>query len=163
MQARATFLGHPIHQMIIVVPLGLLATTATFDVIGAARRNRQMLRSSKYMLEAGLIGAAASAIPGAMDYWSIPSGTRAKRIGLLHGVGNLVVTALFLTSWIKRRRNPARLSRAALVCSTTAAMTALVTGWLGGELVDRLGIGVHDDANVQAPNSLSNMTVRKAS
>jgi hypothetical protein len=31
----------------------------------------------------------------------------------------------------------------------------LVGGWLGGELVERLGVGVDDDANLNAPNSLT--------
>jgi hypothetical protein len=36
-----------------------------------------------------------------------------------------------------------------------AIVLALIAGWLGGELVDRLGVGVDDGANLNAPNSLS--------
>ena len=36
---------------------------------------------------------------------------------------------------------------------------ALATGWLGGELVDRLGVGVDDDANINAPSSLTHRRV----
>jgi uncharacterized membrane protein len=35
-----------------------------------------------------------------------------------------------------------------------ALALATVSGWLGGELVERLGVGVHDDANLNAPSSL---------
>ena len=84
MKTRAELLGHPIHQMVIVLPLGLLATAATFDLIGAARRNRDLLRTSHYMLGTGLITAIGAAVPGALDYFSIPQNTRARRIGLLH-------------------------------------------------------------------------------
>ena len=89
MKTRAEFLGHPIHQMLIVLPFGLLATAATFDLIGAAKRNRDLLRASHYMLGAGLITATGAAVPGAVDYFSIPQNTRARRIGLLHGMETL--------------------------------------------------------------------------
>ena len=39
--------------------------------------------------------------------------------------------------------------------------TALVTGWLGGELVDRLGVGVDEGANLDAPNSLTGQPARR--
>jgi hypothetical protein len=35
-------------------------------------------------------------------------------------------------------------------------LLAAVTGWLGGELVDRLSVGVDDGAHLNAPSSLSN-------
>lgn len=154
MKTRATFLGHPIHQMVIVLPLGLLATAATFDVAASASRNRRLLRASHSMASAGLVTAVGSAIPGTIDFFDIPWNTRAKKIGLLHGIGNLIVTGLFAASWAKRRRNPSRFSRSATALAVGGAALALVTGWLGGELVDRLGIGVHEDANADAPNSL---------
>ncbi|MGZ8467318.1 MAG: DUF2231 domain-containing protein, partial [Candidatus Binatia bacterium] len=48
----------------------------------------------------------------------------------------------------------------ALLLSFMGAGLALVTGWLGGELVDRLGIGVDEGANPNAPNSLSQRRIR---
>jgi uncharacterized membrane protein len=161
MKTRAEFLGHPIHQMMIVLPLGLLATAATCDVISAASRNRKLARSGYYMHSAGLLTGLAAAVPGAIDWWDIPRNTRAKRIGLLHGVGNLVVTGLFGASWLLRHRRPQRITRTGLALSTGGTLLALVTGWLGGELVDRLGIGVHENANLNAPSSLSNGELRK--
>ena len=155
MKTRAEFLGHPIHQMVIALPLGLLATAATFDAISAARDNRKLARAGHYMQTAGLLTALGAAVPGAMDWWDIPQSTRAKNIGLLHGIGNLVVTGLFAGSWLVRRRRPSRVTGAGLALSTSGALLALVTGWLGGELVDQLGIGVHEDAHPDAPSSLS--------
>ena len=161
MKTRAEVLGHPIHQMVIVFPLGLLATAATFDLIGAASRNRDLLRASHYMLGAGLITATGAAVPGAVDYFSIPQNTRARRIGLLHGIGNLIVAGLLAAIWARRRPRPQRPPRSALILSATGAGLALVTGWLGGELVDRLGVGVHEGADVNAPNSLTSPATRK--
>lgn len=155
MKTRAEFLGHPIHQMVIALPLGLLATAATFDAISAATENRELARAGHYMQTAGLLTALGAAVPGAMDWWDIPGSTRAKKIGLLHGIGNLAVTGLFGASWFLRRRRPNRVTATGLALSTGGALLALVTGWLGGELVDQLGIGVHENANVDAPSSLS--------
>lgn len=161
MKTRAEFLGHPIHQMIIVLPLGLLATAAAFDVVGSATRNRNLLRTSHHMLSSGLVTAVAAAIPGGIDFFSIPTNTRARKIGLLHGIGNLVVAGLFAASWRSRRRRPARPTRTAVALSVSGAALALVTEWLGGELVDRLGVGVDDSADLNAPNSLTSSARRK--
>jgi uncharacterized membrane protein len=83
------------------------------------------------------------------------SGTRAKRIGALHGVGNVAVLLLFALSWYVRGSAAVPPRTFAYVCAFLGAGLALLTGWLGGELVDRLGIGVDPEANVNAPNSLS--------
>jgi uncharacterized membrane protein len=149
--------------MMIVLPLGLLATAATCDVISAARRDRRLARGAYYMHSAGLLTGLGAAVPGAIDWWDIPQNTRAKKIGLLHGVGNLVVTGLFGANWLLRRRRPARITRKGLALSTSGALLALMTGWLGGELVNRLGVGVHENANVNAPSSLSDGGSRKPS
>jgi uncharacterized membrane protein len=113
------------------------------------------------MIVSGLVTAVSAAIPGAIDFFSIPPNTRARKIGLLHGIGNLAVAGLFAASWKIRRRRPARPSRAAIALSVSGAALALVTEWLGGELVGRLGIGVHEGANVNAPNSLTSQAQRK--
>jgi uncharacterized membrane protein len=154
MESKAKLLGHPIHQMVIVLPLGLLATSTVFDLMYAAGKNRQWSNSSFHMLSAGVLSGMGAAVPGLMDYLAIRPGTRAKRIGLLHGVGNFIVTGLFAASWLARRRKPQRPNADAIALSVAGTCLALVTGWLGGELVDRLGIGVHDDAHEDAPSSL---------
>jgi uncharacterized membrane protein len=93
---------------------------------------------------------------GLVDWLAIPAGTRARRIGALHGIGNVVVLALCAVSWLLRAQadnwHPSAL---ALVFSFTGVALAGVTGWLGGELVDRLGVGVDKDADLNAPSSLS--------
>lgn len=162
MKTRAEFLGHPIHQMVIALPLGLLATAATFDAISVATDNRELARAGHHMQTAGLLTALGAAVPGAMDWWDIPSSTRAKKIGLLHGIGNLAVTGLFGASWLLRRRRPNRVTGTGLALSIGGALLALMTGWLGGELVDQLGIGVHEGANVDAPSSLRREPPRRA-
>ena len=66
-----------------------------------------------------------------------------------------MVVLLFLGSWFLRSNNPAAPETIAYLLSFTGAGLSLITGWLGGELVDRLGVGVDDGAHLDAPSSLT--------
>jgi uncharacterized membrane protein len=161
MEAKARLFGHPIHQALIVFPLGVLATAVIFDVIHLVTGNPRWAEVSFWMICAGVIAGLVAAPFGFIDWLGIPAGTRAKRVGLLHGVGNVVVVVLFVASWAMRRDNVTVPETLALVLSFAGAGLALITGWLGGELVSRLGIGVSEGANVNAPSSLSGRPARE--
>ncbi|HEX2220534.1 MAG TPA: DUF2231 domain-containing protein [Gemmatimonadales bacterium] len=158
MESRAKVAGHPLHQMLIVFPLGLLATAVVFDVIFLVTNDPTWAQASFYMIGAGVIAGLVAAIPGTIDWLAIPRSTRAKRIGLIHGVGNVVVVALFALSWFLRRDNPTLPPTEAVVAGLIGAGISVVTGWLGGELVDRLGVGVDDGAHLDAPSSLTSQS-----
>jgi uncharacterized membrane protein len=157
MESKVKFAGHPVHPMLIVFPLGLLATAVIFDIIYLISSNSRWTLVAYYMIGAGIIGGLAAAAFGWLDWIAIPKGTRAKRIGLWHGVGNVVVIALFILSWVLRRESPEMPPTGAIVAGLTAVVIALVTAWLGGELVDRLGVGVDDGAHLDSPSSLSEL------
>ena len=159
MHARARLFGHPIHQMLIVFPLGLLATAVIFDVIHLVTSTPRWAEIAYWVIAAGIIGGLAAAPFGLIDWLGIPAGTRAKRVGLLHGGGNLVVVLLFAGSWLLRRDTPTAPETLALLLSFVGVGLALFTGWLGGELVSRLGVGVDEGANLNAPSSLSGQPV----
>jgi len=154
MQSKVKLLGHPVHQMLVVFPLGLLATGVLFDLIFIANGRPMMAAVAYWMIAAGVIGGLLAAPFGWLDWSGIPRGTRAKRVGLAHGLGNLVVVLLFLGSWWLRRPVAEAPGLLAHTLSFLGAALAMVTAWLGGELVDRMGVGVYEDANVDAPNSL---------
>jgi uncharacterized membrane protein len=161
MHAKAKLFGHPIHQMLIVFPLGLLATSLIFDIAYHATGNGRWADVAYVMISCGIIGGLVAAVFGLIDWLSIPSGTRAKRIGALHGIGNVVVVGLFAVSWLLRHDNPVRPDTASLVFSILGVSLAVVTGWLGGELVDRLSVGVDEGAHVDAPSSLTGRPARE--
>jgi uncharacterized membrane protein len=160
MEARAKVMGHAVHQMLIVFPLGLFSTAVIFDVIHLISGGATWSLVSYWMIAAGIIGGLCAALFGVIDWSKIPSGTRAYRIGVLHGLGNVVVVALFAVSWWLRRPDPGNPSAVAIGFMIVGAALSLVTGWLGGELVDRLGVGVDDGANLNAPSSLSSKATR---
>jgi uncharacterized membrane protein len=154
MDSNAKAAGHPIHQQLIVFPLGLLATAVVFDILRLITGNDGFATASYYMIAAGILSGLLAAVFGAIDYLAVPTGTRAKRVGALHGVGNVVVVVLFAISWLQRAGEPGHVpTTLAFVVAVIAAVLATATGWLGGELVGRLGIGVSPDAHLDAPAS----------
>jgi uncharacterized membrane protein len=157
METKVKFAGHPVHPMLVVFPLGLLATAVVFDVIFLISSNSQWALVSYYMIGAGVLGGLAAALFGWLDWTAIPSGTRAKRIGLWHGLLNVAVMGLFALSWLLRGENPATPPTGAVVAGLAGAAVTVIAAWLGGELVDRLGVGVDEGAHLDSPSSLSEL------
>jgi uncharacterized membrane protein len=138
----AKIFGHPVHPVLVVFPFGLLTTAVIFDILHAATHNPEWSGAAFYMIAAGIIGGLAAAVFGLIDWMALAPDTRAKRVGSLHGLGNLVVVLLFAGSLWLRLPDPTLPSGAALTLSFLGVLLALVTGWLGGELVFRFGVGV---------------------
>jgi uncharacterized membrane protein len=155
MESRFKILGHPAHQILIVFPLGLLITAVVFDGIHRATGDGQFANIAFWMIVSGVIGGLVAAVPGWIDWFAIPSGTRAKRIGLIHGLGNTVLLGLYAASWFLRREDPHNPTMVAQLLSLAGVALGTVTAWLGGELVDRLGVGVDPGAHLDSPHSLS--------
>lgn len=155
MESHAKLLGHPGHTILIVFPLGLLATSVIFDIVYLFNDNSTMAVVAFWMQVAGIVGGLIAAPFGTIDWFAISKGTRAKRIGLVHGLGNVVVLLLFTISALFRWDEVETPPTLALIASFAGFALAGFTGWLGGELVDRLGVGVDPGAHLDAPNSLS--------
>jgi uncharacterized membrane protein len=112
------------------------------------------------MIAAGISMGLVAALFGAIDWTAIPAGTRAKTIATIHGLGNVAIVVLFAIARWLRRDQPGAATGLPLVLEAIALLAALVTGWLGGELVDRLAVGVDPGANLDAPSSLSSQPAR---
>ena len=151
----AKLLGHHIHPMLIVFPLGLLAVSLFFDLAYLSTSEITFTEIAYWNILAGILGGLLAAVFGFWDWLTISSGTRAKRIGAWHGITNVVVVTLFSISWLMRSSDPLHIpGTVAQALSFVAVALALVGGWLGGELVEKLGIGVAPDAGPNAPSSL---------
>lgn len=167
MRARVVVAGHALHPMLIAFPLGLLTTSVVWDICRLATGRQSWGTVSFWTIVAGVIGALLAAVPGFIDWLGIPANTRAKQIGLFHMVLNLIVVALFIVSLAVRWSAPGGYAAAGfgrMVWGWIGVATAVVSSWLGGELVETLGIGVHEDANPDAASSLThgrNIPVRR--
>src|SRR6185312_372251 len=56
MESKVKVAGHPIHPMLIVFPLGLLATAVIFDIISLSTSDSKWHSMAWYMIGAGVIG-----------------------------------------------------------------------------------------------------------
>jgi uncharacterized membrane protein len=156
MESRIKLAGHPVHPMLIVLPLGLLSIGVVFDIVYLATNDATFAEVAFWDIGAGIIGGLLAAVFGLVDWLAIPSGTRAKRLGMWHGGGNVVIVLLFAISWLLRLGNHAYgPDILPFVLGLVAVASALVTAWLGGELVYRLRVAVDDDAGLNASNSLN--------
>lgn len=162
MESRAKLLGHPIHPMLVVLPLGLFIGAVVFDALYLWRGSPTFATAAYWNIAGGIVGGLLAAVFGLIDWLAIPTGTRAKRIGLLHGASNVVVVAMFALVWWARGDTPGTAPTATLFLVEVAALgLGSVAGWLGGELVDRLAVGVDDGAHLDAPSSLSGRPARQ--
>jgi len=156
MESRVKLFGHPIHPMLIVFPAGLFTAAVIFDVLYLLLDNPILTTVSFYMIATGVVGGLLAAIFGFIDWLGLPNNSRAKQIGGWHGLGNFVIVVLFGVSWLLRSGNVNFVPNGfAMVLSFAGIILALVTLWIGGELVYRLGVGVDPGANVNAPSSLT--------
>lgn len=155
MESRLKVLGHPVHPMLVMFPIGLLVTAVIFDVIDALGGPDFLGEVAYWNITVGLIGGLLAAMAGAFDLLAIPTGTRAKRVALSHAAANLAVILLFAAIWVGRLNAESRAAGGALIAIEVVAVAILgVSAWLGGELVDRLGVGVDAEAGLDAPSSL---------
>ena len=155
MESKVKVLGHPVHPMLIPFPLGLLGTAVVFDLIHLLFDFDGLARAAYYMIAAGIIGGLIAAVPGLIDWLAIPKGTRAHAIGLQHLIVNDTVLILFAISWFIRRDDVTDPGALAYILSFAGSGLATLGGWLGGELVDRMGVAVDRGAHLNSPSSLS--------
>jgi uncharacterized membrane protein len=161
MESKAKLLGHPVHPMLIVLPLGLFIAAVAFDALYMWLGSTTFATVGYWNIAGGIIGGLLAAVFGLIDWLAIPAGTRAKRIGLLHGGANVVVVLAFALVWLSRG-NAIDLapSTTIFILEVGALLLGSVAGWLGGELVDRLAVGVDNGAHLDAPSSLSGRPAR---
>ena len=138
---------HPIHPMLVVIPLGLWVAALVFDIIYAATGREAMRTAAFWNVGAGVIGALLAAIPGFVDWLSLTG--RAARIGTYHMILNLAAVAIFAVNWFVRTRVAAN-SPWPLVLSIVGVIGVAISGWLGGELVYRYRVGVEEDEDLRS-------------
>jgi len=162
-ESRLKLAGHPIHPMLIVLPLGLLSIGALFDAVYLGTSDATFAEVAFWNITVGIVGGLLAAIFGLIDWLAIPSGTRAKRLGLWHGGGNVAIVLLFIVSWFLRLPDHAYVPDVLpFVIGLVAVVGVLFTAWLGGEMVYRLGVAVDRDAGLNASNSLAREGIASA-
>jgi uncharacterized membrane protein len=128
--------------MIIVLPLGLLPASVFADLFHHILDDPTWGIVSFWLMVAGVLGGLVAGAVGFMDWKVLPVGTKARRVGAIHGLTNVLAMVVFLTSLLLRLGDSSRPSPFATSVAVIGLFVAILGGWLGGELVFRLGIGV---------------------
>lgn len=141
MKSPASIKGHPLHPMVVSLPIGLWIFSLACDFIAAAGLGSAVWQTMAfYTMAGGIIGALLAAVPGFVDFLSLPSST-AKKLGVAHLSLNLLIVGLFvLNLWLRTTTEPGALLPVGL--SVLAILLLAVAGWLGGEMVFVHGVGV---------------------
>src|ERR1051326_2739583 len=141
MASPASINKHPIHPMFIVFPVGLWIFSLIADLIFVGGKGAPIWNDvAFYTMAGGIIGALLAAVPGLIDFLSIRD-AKTRQIGVYHMTINLVVVALFAFNLWLRTSYPAG-ARLPILLSVIGVILLGISGWLGGELVFKHGVGV---------------------
>jgi uncharacterized membrane protein len=134
-------MGHPLHPQLIVLPAGLLPFSFALDAMHAATRDQSYADAAYYTMIGGFLGGIAAGAAGAADYGTIPSDSKAKDVGRLHGIMNVGLLALTgLNILMRRKRRSAGAVPMTVSLITIVGLT--VSAWYGGHLVYHHGMRV---------------------
>jgi uncharacterized membrane protein len=98
---RATIAGHPIHPMLVTIPIGLWIFSLVCDVIFASTGDAVWHTTAYLTLGGGIVGALLAAVPGLIDLLTLHEGAE-RRTGVLHMVLNLAIVAVQgVNFWIR--------------------------------------------------------------
>ena len=140
-ESRASIAGHPIHPMLVVIPLGLWVTALVFDIVRAVTGNPLWTTLAFWNIVLGVAGALLAAVPGFLDYPGMAG--RIGRIATWHMALNLGAVVLFaVNAFVRMRVGPD--SGWPLALSVIGVVGVFVSGWLGGEMVYRERYGVQE-------------------
>lgn len=143
MRSRAHLGSHPIHPMLVGFPIALWISAFILDCVGVATADARYWQAGFFVVIGGCIGAAAAAVPGVIDLFSVvPERSSAKRRGLLHGGLNSLILLLFVAMAAYRGSAEAQPTALALLLEGIGVAGLAVSGWLGATLVFRNQIGV---------------------
>ena len=142
-RSTASINGHPLHPMVVPIPIGLLAVAAASDLAHLLTGDAFWARASRWLIGGGLLGGLVAAVLGMVDFRTI----RAARgpVGTAHAAGNATILGLSGVSLLLRQGAPRGVPVLAMALSAVASGMLALTGWLGGELSFRHGIGVIPD------------------
>jgi uncharacterized membrane protein len=139
MSSPASVKKHPVHPMLVGVPIGLWIFALICDVVHAAGGSPVWQTVGTYCIAGGIVGAILAAVPGLIDYFSIDE-AEMKRLANLHLAVNLGAVAIFVINLWLRFRLP--VSNVPLGLSVVGVLAIGLGGWLGGEMVYVKGMAV---------------------
>lgn len=145
-RSPAAVRGHPIHPMLIPMPIGLLVGALVADLLFVGTEDEFFARMALWLLGGGLLTGAFAAVFGIADF-AVLQRPRQLRAGWVHAVGNGLAMLLALGNLGLRLAQGAEeaIRPVGLVLSVVIALLLAITGWYGGELTYRYLVGVRPE------------------
>lgn len=143
MRTPASIAGHPIHPMLVPIPIGLWIFSLVSDFVAmGGGANPAWSTVAFYCMGGGIVGALLAALPGLIDLVSLPAGPRST--ALKHMAINLTVVALYVINFWQRMSAPDKPGNLVWL-SLVSILLLVVSGWLGGKMVYEHGVAVNTD------------------
>lgn len=133
--------GHPLHPMVVPIPIGALILALAADIGFWITQNPFWTSAATWLLLATLVSGAVAAVLGVIELMGLGR-ARTLGIGLAHGAGNILLLALTLWNYRLHLGTPEQAYPYGLIISAVAVVLVMLTGWLGGEMSFRHGVGV---------------------
>ena len=136
--------GHPIHPMLIPFPIVCFIGTLVCDIVFLQSGNHGWATASRILLGVGLVMAALAAVTGLTDFMG---DDRIRRMGdaLKHMLANVTAVVLEIVNFVLRLNNDDAIGSTGVYLSAVVVLILAYSGWKGGELVFRHGVGVADE------------------
>ncbi|GAA4692929.1 DUF2231 domain-containing protein [Pseudonocardia yuanmonensis] len=128
---RGSWIGHPVHPLLVTVPIGAWASAVLLDAVGGQEE------AARRVVGAALVSLLPTAVTGLADWSGLDE--RRRRVGLLHAAGNMVSGAFLGASYAARRQGR---HRAGALLSLVGMLPLGISGALGGHLSYAQGSGV---------------------
>jgi len=144
--STAKIADHPIHPMLIPFPIVCFILTFVLDIL-YTRGDVGVAGATKWLLGVGLVMAALAAVAGLMDFLG---DERIRRLGdaVKHMLANVTAVVLELVNFALRLKDDEFIGSTGVYISAVVIVILLYSGWKGGDLVYRHGVGVHDTSNL---------------
>jgi len=157
MLSKARIGSHPLHPMLIAVPITSYLATCGALVGLVATRDPFWFRVALWANAVGVVSALVAAIPGAIDLLTVvPGRTVARKTGVTHAIANVTALVLFainlyLMADARGDQEPLN-TTAALALTGGGVLVTLIAGWFGWEMVQRHHVGVVEQSMRRAVN-----------
>jgi uncharacterized membrane protein len=146
MQGRATFHNHPIHPMLVALPIGFfIGTVVCYIVYGITGDTTFWPKMAVMLMIFGIIGALLSALFGFIDYFTAPMPPAVKDTATKHMVLNLAVVVIFLIAVWQGWGNGT--NPVSIWLSVAGVILLAISGWLGGKLTFVAGVGAAENSS----------------
>ena len=148
MKSRAAIVGHPLHPILVTVPIGLWVFSIVCDLVyHAGWGDSSWKKAALYCLGGGLVFAVPAIVTGLIDYGIIRD-PKARLVAKFHLILNLLVLPVIGVSlWLRWQELDKTYSLLPVAISAVGIALVGLSGWLGGELVSRFRISVHEDSS----------------